>query len=395
MYLIKITYLIFVLSLPMVGIFNISDNITLPLFFGAILFVFKFNKIKFFKEDIFYLFFLICMLLSLIYNYSISNLSSVKYFFGYVVVFLFFQKTNVLYYSHYKDKFYKFLYYTTVILLIYTIYEFFSINFMPNLFVDFPRIHMKQYDSVFLGKYIRARGYMEESGHFAAYLEFSIPLILFYLDYNKKNKTIFILILLVCIFFINSAINVVLLGLFFIIYLMKDMNFTLQKYMKFMIIFFSFIIIINFIEFNIYEVINSLELLINKAFLKQKDISVIDRTYRIKEALNVLKKNYFLGIGPKNLSSFCTTYYLSNMDTSLNLIIDLVLYSGILGFISFSIYIFIIFYKAFCLRKDIKFYIIFSLILVFIHYQIITNYWYPWMWIIISIIQAEYELLSK
>jgi hypothetical protein len=386
-------YLLFVIALPMVGVFDIADDITLPLFIGTILFILKYKHAKFYVEDLLYISFILFMLISLFYNLNTSTYSSLKYILGYVLVFLAFSKTNSIYYKDYKEQFYRYLYYTTYILILYTIYEFLTRNFMPNLFIDLPRLHVVEYNPIFNGKYIRARGFAVESGHLALYFEFSVPLVMHYLDSHRKQKFIFLSILLVALFCVNSAINMVLFTVFFLVYYIKNVHYSKKINFKFillgMMLVILFYVIYALYRVNLTTINSSIVNLYKKAFLISADMSVNDRLYRLNESIKILRDNLFLGVGPMNLGRYVSSPFSSKVDTSLNMLLDIWLYSGILGLVCFLLYILIVVYKTFYIKGEKKFYILASLVMVLIHYQIVTNFWYPWLWVLISIIQCE------
>ena len=387
---------IFSFLLPFTGVMGISGSITLPMIIGIFLFIYSIKKIYFIKDDYIYMLFFISLGITTSIRYNTIDFSTFSYLISFLLVFCIFYKPMLLYYNTYKRIILKMILLSTVCLCIFIIYEFITRNFYPNIFIDLPRTGSNGnniYDPIFLGKYIRARGFMEESGHASLFLEFSVPLSLYYLDKysNKKFKSLFIVLVLISSFFINSAINISFILVLSCIYIFYNiLNTNIKNWIKMIII---LILMGGTIKLNILGIQDSIIYLINKANISNSvsyDSSASERMEILNTGLNIVKNNPLIGIGSHNMD-----LYGIEMNTSLNLYIDIFISSGIFGFIYFIIYLLIKLKKIFSMKSDMKVYLSLSFIMLCIHYCIITNFWYPWLWILIAIIDGEFIRQSQ
>lgn len=375
------------LALPFTGILGIDATIGIPFYISMFLILLSVNKVYFIKDDFYMISMFSLLLLSTLINYDKSTISSLFYIIGFMISFFIYQKVIFGYYHKYRVQILKMIFITTMIFCIYVIYEFITRNFIPNLFFDFPRTSLQYYNSIFIGKYIRARGFIEESGHAALFLEFSIPISMYYLTkYSNKNlKYLFIVISLIALFFINSSINIVFIVLFFTFIFIKTI---LSKDIKKWISMIICIFIVNSVIYTNKDIKNSLYQLINKANITNSasyDISSRARIDNLSTSIEVIKKNVVIGIGAHNLEP-----YLTHADTSYSIIIDIFVYGGIFSVVLLIIYVVNKFRYILLINNDVKFYLIASLSMLIIHYNIITNFWYPWIWALFGIIDGEY-----
>ena len=104
--------------------------------------------------------------------------------------------------------------------------------------------------------------------------------------------------------------------------------------------------------------------------------SVSDRSKKLKASLEGIIQNSIFGIGPMNFKEY------SGFSSSLNLYLDIYLYSGFFGFISFITFIM---YKLFPIsRKRIN--IVIALVFILLHCLITANFWFPYLWILLALL---------
>ncbi|NMM63685.1 hypothetical protein HBE96_13580 [Clostridium sp. P21] len=382
----KIIFALLIFTLPVTNAFEITEKISLPLFIGVICLMLCINKIKFYLHDIFFLLFIIAMMLTMIINGAI-NKRSILYLLSFAILCLVFLKVVSANYIYNKQLILRIMYFSTIVLSIYIIYEFTTRNFFPGLFFDLPRIMDKQYDATFIDKYYRARGFCTESGHTALFFEFILPFNIYYLYLNKSNikKVIFLILVLASLVFINSSINFVIIsvGSIFalLIYLMKGKN-SVKKYL---IVCLSVVLVIS--TLTLISNSGDLKLTINgmmdKISMTDNAGSSIERKMKMNKGYYVMSNNLIWGIGPMMLSNYV------GFDSTLNMFIDLWLYSGIFGLISFYLFVLIFFIKIFKIKDNFKYCMLFSFFMVTFHYQIIANFYYPWLWILFGMIEGE------
>ncbi len=383
----KKMFALLIFTLPMTSVFEITDKTSLPLFIGVICLMLYIKKVKFYIHDTFFLLFIISMMLNIMIN-NAANERSIFYVVGFLSSYLVYLKVVSCNYIKYKQLILRVTYFSTIIVSLYIIYEFICRNFYPGLFFDLPRVLNKEYNATFIGKYYRARGFCSESGHTALFYEFVLPFNIYYIFFKKSNirKAIFLVIVLVSLIFIYSSMALAIMGtalmLALFIYIMKR-----KKNIKSYLIILGLIVLLVACGSYLNNASGDLKLSIgeitNKMLLTNESQSATDRKMRVIDGYSVIKNNIIWGIGPMMLSNY------TGFDTTLNMPMDLILYSGFFGAIFFCIYILIFFIKIINTKDNFQYCMFFSFFMVMAHYQIITNFYYPWIWVLLGIIEGE------
>jgi hypothetical protein len=381
----KTFFTIAILSLPFLNVFAISEKVSITLLIFSILYLLKINYIKYKSIDFLYAFFLINMILSTLINNYI-NFSSLLYTAAYFLIFLIFQKNIIYWYTKYKHLFFKILLKTVILTSIFVIYEFISINLYPKLFIELPRITVEFYDARFL-RVFRPRGFAEESGHMSVFYEFSIPILIPYLKTLKKYKiTIYLILISISILLLSSsytiAISLLTLILFFIIKSIKKAKIIIYGILSLTILFST--LKLNSTTNKILDKYS--QAVITKVRLNKTNSSVGDRNVKISDGIKVLKKNIITGIGAMKFKEY------SKSASTLNTTLDLWLFSGLIGIISLILYFLISFINFIISNVPNKIYFLISFCILIIHYQIITNFWFPYLWLILGIMESELRL---
>lgn len=394
----KYMLIVFVFSLSFTNAFALNEDINMPLLLGILCLILNYQKMKFNDEDLFFLIFILLLILSTLLNEP-KTISSISYIIGFLISFFAYNRVIYINYVKYKKIILKTIYISTIVLCIYICYEFITRNFFPSLFISLPRPFMENMMATFSSRYFRARGFAEEPGHTSLFLEFSIPICLYYLKVNNKKVMFFIILLIPVLFFINSAafilisfLSIVLLCLhYWKKFKLKGKKVKKYKILIFFVLLLISILIILFLPYELFlnNLIQSLNELFSKAFIISESSSYIDRNARFIYSIDILKQHMIFGVGPMNLDKYI------KYETSLIMIFDIILFSGIFGVIMFATYLILIFVKLMKIGSDIKIYLFASFIMVLLHYQIITNFWYPPLWVISAFIQGEYRLNNK
>ena len=362
-----------IISLPMTGVFEPFDQISISFLIFSIIFFCSIWSEKFKTSNIIIAIFFssVCIFYTL-YNPSISGF---KYTIGIIVLPIIYTYSGFKIANLPNNIFYNAIIVGLILSNIFIIYEFTTKNFFPDLFIELPRKdEIENYNPYFISKYIRARGFAEESGHMCLTYELFLPIILSSNHFAKLNLPKKILIVassFVAIIFTFSPISISFLIL--VIFLI----FSSRK--KYNIILFS---IFSFILFNIFK-LYFIEIY-NGFIIKIADSSSRnDRLERLSYVYNNFDE-FLFGIGPMKISN-----YFSNLDSSLNLYLDVFIAYGPLILI---LLLFIVFRSWFYAFKIDRYGLLISLVIVSLHYIIIHNFWYPFLWILIGITYNRYNL---
>jgi hypothetical protein len=291
-----------------------------------------------------------------------------------------------------------------VVSLIFGILEFLAKNIWSFSFDEIiPRPIVEDYSPLFLGKYIRIRSFVEESGHYAFYLEIFFPFVYFFLQkygFGKNNSFVTIVvtvIFVICFFLTFSSAGIIIFSLnLLILYILQFRVAVLKKDYKFftksLLWIVSVCIILlsldnylqNDVDFNLFEVteiltvgkVNSVE-------------SGYDRSYRIDKAMDLIingnLSSLLFGFGP-------AAYDTKQLEPIIGLYFVLIFETGFLGlffFLGFFVISIInIFHNYSCQLRSVYFVSIFSGLM---HYTFIGNYYYPWLWLVMIIGNSNYK----
>ncbi|WP_298485354.1 O-antigen ligase [uncultured Maribacter sp.] len=276
------------------------------------------------------------------------------------------------------------LYYALMITSVFVIYEFITLNFKPALFIELPRQRVNTYGATFLGLFYRPRGFAEESGHMSLFFEFCIPLLIPYIKNLKfSHKIASILIVLIALILLSSSftifISLLILGTYFFIKSLQNLKVLIIS----SIIALSFILFVATNEKSRDYVDKYSNSIFKKVSLNKENNSVNDRTIRFQEAIGLVKDNFFFGIGAMAFKEY------SSSASSLNMVLDLWMFSGFLGLLCLVFFTFVTCLNYYYAITPNKFGVFLALFILIIHYQIITNFWYPFLWVLFGIMQAE------
>lgn len=347
----KYLALLAICSVPFTGSFLITEKISISLILFSLVTIFDGQL----KRQVVLPVILLMFLMHLSFFFSKINFRSLFYIysFGFSIVIYSLGAQSIVNNIGVESAlkvFRRLLTVTSIILIL----EFLFINFNIGFEIVLPRRFdsIDNYNPTMLGIFNRSRGFARESGHMGLLYEMLVPIFMF--SGSRKFKIFEITLWLIASLTLGSPITMALLlfTLFFRINWKSRMLF----------------------------IIGLIYLILNSEFLKLYFIKIlswspssIDRLNRITAGLDSLK-NHLFGVGPLNLDEF---------DSTLNLYLDLFVFFGVLTgsfFVLCLVFILVKTYKLKLIGLRLSY-----LFLLF-HYLIISNFWYPFIWIISGII---------
>ena len=400
--------------------FAFSEIITLPNIFLGLSAIFLLVKlaasgirINRFSEDIYVVLFLSIAFFSFCLNniagFNAKSLNHlIAYSFSVIVLFFVFRSLLLNSLSSDSDKFIflKWVYRGVYFACFFGVLEFVTKNFLGfQLDEIVPRSLSGEYNPTVLGEYIRIRSFVQESGHFALFLEILGPLAFYYKFYSKYengfvSKALFIVVFSMAFIFTLSTIAfanvVIVLLILFINHLYKIIKKkTVSKRFLFTgIVFFIIITVITYYLLFVNDFLGSIlnEVLVGKL---SSSGSADDRSNRVQEVYRIFLKgnwiNFLFGYGPG-------AYDRLKIESIISLYVNLFLELGLLGLTTFILLVKSIFRRV-LLNKNryLRTALMISLITASIHYIGISNYWYPWIWMLFAVIQYfdKYPIINS
>jgi hypothetical protein len=274
----------------------------------------------------------------------------------------------------------------------FSIIEFVSVNFLGNDLSFIPRGSVEVYKPLAIDN-IRARSFMEESGHFSMYWELYTPLCVYWLRNFVMNRAIRYLsysILLLGIIVSFSAFGYICLILWaFALVFYHIKNAKSVRYFWGVLGIASFLLLLVVIV--VPEIYDTLTFIINRK-LDPNNFSHSDRESRF-EALKYLNGIYLLiGYGPNAAGTLNLDY------TFVSFYLGVLMNTGILGLLCFTLFLLQQVKYILKLRnQELRFYFFLSLWFSSMHLMILDNIYVPWFWVMLSLLGAihfkEKELL--
>lgn len=393
------TLKLYLISLSMMSAFAIHPWIPLPMAIGIIgIIIFFINAVKnhkgiiFLKEDNILVVFMILILISLAVNdISQTNLNhSLAFLFVIIVYYLCIR--NIFYHSKYSiEQIYKFIYIGVLLSAVYALFEFLTINYFTqfsfiNDYIFRPAV--QEYTPIYNQAFIRARSFTEESGVFALYLNAFAPFALNHIfkvyTASKRFLIVAIIILAYIVTFSAGGIGFLLISLIITLFFWltdssKKIRFSPKKL-------FNSVVILLFLSLVVFINITQILSFLKPLFLKLTLDNDSGRFERWQNALNLFDHvsflQYFIGVGPGQVSETFNT-------GTTSFYIDRIVETGILGLSLFLLFIFFVFIRVIKMKTQRKYLYFCSLVSITLHFIIISNYWFPYLWTIIILIQLE------
>lgn len=385
----------FVLSMTDIGVPNTIFSIVLMVsLLGAAISLFMLGRKNLFKVDkidclmILYLFF---ATFSTVINFHNNNPHTFNHILSkYFVFFLFyfFVKNTFLFLSNSvkaKNDVYRWLLAGTVLSLIFCITEFIIKN---NFGVEFdlflPRLNPIVYDPTLGGdsNIVRARGFAEESGHYALFIELIVPILGAYLWQNKKFKSFSALLILSLTAITLTFSTISQLALFPAIITAIYIHNKLDIDSKFII---TFGLLISLTLLSLLVIPGSFESLVYKI----TENGFNGRLDNIEPIFALIEKSdYWQLIFGFGSGSF---YNIENLEGGIFSLPFLIFVEmGFVGLCLLLIFITLCIHKIRCISDlNVRYAFALSFSFALWHYCAIGNYYYPWIWFLIAIISFE------
>ncbi len=407
----KNIFILFILAIPFTSAFAISGTINLPIISGIALFIFcllsivqtKKISLNFFcYETKIIILFLFFVLLSYAINgipYSFSLNHTLAYFSS----FIFFLLTPLFFFLNNKTPqqlfrlTLKWIFISVLTSSVFSLVEFTLTNFCGITVSDLiPRVSVKEYDPFIVGFLIRSRGFAEESGHYGFMIEIFAPLCAYYLyksGFFIKGifyKNISMLCIVLSILTSFSVASFLLIPACIIISLTlgykPTIEFIRNHHKKILVT----IILLLFVWQIINLFIPLTEIVQITIEEKFDSFSFEDRAFRSNFFWQTFPKlpliNILFGVGPSG-------FRILGHDDSfsfLSLYQTITFEIGIVGLMCFGSFLLSLFIKLMTIKHNIKFFLIISFLCGIIHYNSISNYWYPWFWFLCCFILFYY-----
>ncbi|MEZ4901460.1 MAG: hypothetical protein R2822_06710 [Spirosomataceae bacterium] len=417
----KLLLLLYFFTLSWTSAFSLTWTISFPIIISCIFGILvlintisgRMNSVLF-KAEFMLVAFVVAVLVSYLINLP-SFLSSkptnhlIAYLFTVIILYfcirLYFNYLNSKI-SDFLGKVLKWLSFGVFVSATFGLFEFLSKNLFDFSIDEYiPRSFVEEYTPTFLGKFIRLRSFVEESGHYALFIEICLPLMVYYFFYHPTGKAtrrivayIYVIITIIAFIFTFSSAGIAIAGIMLVVLGLTNIQSRITP--QFLTTFvFILVVIIGLVYWTNNYLIDELNININEALNiltieKATDSgSQMDRTEKIQTAIEVIKNsnilNLLIGYGPAAYDSL-------RIDIVIGLYVVLFLETGIFGltfFVCFFIYIYL---KLFSIQnKPFRTSLTISISSALIHYLFIGNYYYPWLWLACGIVYlyplAEYN----
>ena len=283
-------------------------------------------------------------------------------------------------YEEFESKLLRMIFYSVVIASSCAIFEFIAVNFL-NLDLSFiPRGSVESYTPIALDN-IRARSFMEESGHFSFFLEAFVPLSIHWINRNvtsKGTRWLFYAVVSLSLFVSFSAAGFALFligALIFLCFKIKNSD----NISRVVIIIAQVLLVVFVAVVLIPEIYETIESIISSK-LDPSNSSHSDRENRFEVLSFFTGLPVLVGYGPAAFSTL-------NTDSFVSFYLGVLMSTGILGSCFFFLFIVRQYVYALRLKDDsLKIAFVVSITMVVLHLAFVDNIYTPWMWILFSLL---------
>ena len=115
------------------------------------------------------------------------------------------------------------------------------------------------------------------------------------------------------------------------------------------------------------------------------DVGEGSRAQRWDTAIELFKASPYVGGGPG-------VAVIQNGTGSTSLYLEVLAETGVFGISLLILILTISISRLIALKSSIKWVYLFSLVVALCHYAAISDYWYPWLWLILALINYQKEL---
>lgn len=382
----QISLLFFLIAIASTSVLNISQAVPLSLVLsGCYLGVNVFQKNRHIKEINYVIpfctmFFII--LSTLCNSQNIVSLKPLNHIFSFVICFFIYYPCAILIIKKYGlGKVASTTKMVFHICFVVTAIEFISVNYMDGNVLGFlPRPPSEFEYEPLAYTFVRARGFAEESGHWAliSMLLFSISLMSQTKNDNKKNRLIEQLLmvaeLILIVFFTFSISGLIVL---LVSGLVAPLLSSSRPAFKLGMLFF-YILLFLFLTFLLDYYLHMT--FVDVFFNKFNGVSGVERTGKISEPLQMIFNGGLItvlfGLGP----AFYDTYHLNTVVSFLFLVF---FQFGLIGVVLMTMLMLAFFYQSIKTKSPA---LLFGSIALLIYSVAISNYWFQVIWFYVAVV---------
>jgi hypothetical protein len=406
---IRVLLPVYFLTLSMVDAFNFSGTITIAIMLTALMAIVlgmhQFRKPRAMPTLglTFYLAaaFILVALASLVYQAVLGHLGShtIPHWISYAAVFMLFWAVVESYIKFRKEPLRRIFRMVTIgalVAAVFVIVEFIAKNFL-GIAIDnlLPRVSTDHYGALyFVGNWavFRARGFASESGHIALYLLIFLPFVYYnYAHYSLSRVKAYgaaaiMCAATACTISTAALADLVVAGLLVSgIYVLSRRSRQPLLTMRSRIVAISLVAFVVVLALMLQVTTGSIALafqgILNK--LSFADHSPGSRFERWGLAFSIFANSPILGGGPGAAVTADGT-------GSANLYLDILADTGVLGLGIFLTLLAVVLRRILKLETSRKWVYLFSFFVAGIHYLSMSNYWYPWVWLVFALVNYEY-----
>ncbi|WP_040210454.1 hypothetical protein [Clostridium polynesiense] len=271
----------------------------------------------------------------------------------------------------------------------FALVEFAARNLFPSLLSVFNLLGIDtvlKYDALYFEVYQRSRAFMTESGHYAMFVNAFLPISLYYI-YRYKGIAAFLIYFIICSLGYLVSFSAGAFASLAAAFLAAFLFYTIEKHSKKSILLFSTALIFVMIVFYYIKDISFFQGIMEKVLF----VNDSGRLWRWQFSLDsFLNADFFQMIFGRGLGFLSYTYSTG----STNWFIEATVETGLLGIITIILILLISIKRILQMKYEFKYFIFIGITAMIIQYNLISDYWYPWIWTTIAL-SSYFRYLEK
>lgn len=401
---------LFFIFLGFISAFSLSEHLPIPMILAVFLSL-NLLRVSLKRKELaavgsavsFSLYSFILILLISLYlqiNSIGFNTKGITHTLSYIVVLAVYYMGVELYLKTQRielEKVYKYISIGVILVATFTLIEFVCKNFLNINFDQYIYRPSFQYFNATYhnGQFIRARGTAEESGHIALYMMMFLPFVIYYYKGYVKStfrliiSTVTILTAVIVTFSATAFLEIIVASMLILLYYsMKKVRrgFSKLEYLLMYLVFSIGIGIGIFLLYSGYKLVY-LQGVFNKITFNNS-ASGNSRLERWDFALDLIKDSPLIGHGAGFVA-------ILNGTGSTNMYLEIMTATGILGFLCIVVILFRSLYLALTIPGHFKLVYLYSFIVMSIHMFVISQYWLPWIWTLLAVINYHASIVKS
>lgn len=266
----------------------------------------------------------------------------------------------------------------------------------PTLDNLLPRVSPSDYEALyFFGSesVIRARGFAAESGHMALFLLMTLPFVFYYFLHYRGNRTkaisgsLVVLTAIVCTTSAAALADLLVTGIFgaitFGVWLRRRS--PRKERRRAATIGASLAgLLVSLIA--VLQATSGWPLVLFQGVLNKllfEDQAPGSRYSRWGEGLRMFRESPLLGQGPGAAANVKGTGIV-------NLYLDILVDTGAIGLLLFMCILAVAMARIIRISSPVRWVYLFSFVVLVVHYIAISDYWFPWLWILLALVNYSY-----